>query len=542
MESLNFWALLWGIGIFMLGMSLMTDGIKSASGPMLVKFLEKSTNTKLKWFFSWFLATAILQSSSTTTLLAIGFVNAWILSFVGSLWLIFGSNVWSTVTVWLIALIGKIDISSFALPMIGIGFFMKAMSKKMLGALGMGIIGLGLIFMGIDQLQVAFHGVENAFDFSVLQNFWPFASILFLLAGLILTVIVQSSAASMAIILTLMASIKLPMTDAMAMIIGANIGTTATAFLASIGATANAKRAAFAHISFNIITWVACFVLLHGFAYVVEWLVMYVNNFSWSEVIDIEMKLTIFHTLFNIFGVILMIPLAPYIAKFLENSFKKWERIMEKPQFLDENLLSIPALAVESLTKEIDRYRDIFITSLHGFITHLQWKSSLLPEVHKLDELGWQINDFINKLAQENMPIEVVEQLTQCLKIRDQYIKDTEYLKSLIDAQSSKRLYNEDIEKELQKYFHLMEVLIQDIDTPEEMKMQTLSDEKLENLNKEYQRMKQLFMDSMIHKKINLKEMEENTRLVRILRRILLDFSKVQKISSQTSQDLQSVV
>lgn len=247
------------------------------------------------------MATAILQSSSTTTLLAIGFVNAGILSFVGSLWLIFGSNVGSTVTVWLIALVGKINISAFALPMIGIGFFMKATNKKILSAIGMGIIGLGLIFMGIDQLQVAFKGAENLLDFSMIQNFGILAPVLCLLAGLILTVIVQSSAASMAIILTLMSQIHLSMNDAMVMIIGANIGTTATALLASIGATANAKRAASAHIAFNIITGLACFFLVAGFGQIVEFIALQLNYFFGAGTVDIEMKLTIFHTLFNIF-------------------------------------------------------------------------------------------------------------------------------------------------------------------------------------------------------------------------------------------------
>lgn len=203
---------------------------------------------------------------------------------------------------------------------------------------------------------------------------------------------------------------------------------------------------------------------------------------------------------------------------------------------MDENLLSVPALAVESLTKEIDRYREIFITAFHGFLSHLQGKASMLPELHKLHELSGEINTFINKLAQENMPIEVVEQLTKCLKIRDQYVKNTEYLKNMIDLESAKRNHSEYAEVEMQKYFDLMEQLIQDIDTAEEMQQQTLSDEKISHLYDEYQKLKQFLMHGMIHKKMTLAEMEDCTYLARILRRILLDFAKVQKISSQTKK------
>lgn len=168
METFSFGSLLGGIGLFLLGMTLMTEGLKAASGPMLVRFLEKTTNTGLKGFFAGFFATTLLQSSTATTLLTIGFVNAGILSFAGSLWLIFGANVGTTMTGWLVALIGlKIKVEIFALPMIGLGVILQIATKKTWSAIGGILAGFGILFLGLGFLQTAFSNVKDIIDFSI---------------------------------------------------------------------------------------------------------------------------------------------------------------------------------------------------------------------------------------------------------------------------------------------------------------------------------------------------------------------------------------
>ena len=506
-----------------------------------MKFLEKTTNTPFKGFLSGFIATTIFNSSAVTTLLAIGFINAGILTFLNSLWVIFGANVGTSMTAWIVALVGlKLDMSALALPMIGLGVIMQMLNKKKFGAFGNILAGFGILFYGLGVLSDVFIANKDNFDLTPLLNLGVFSNIAFLLTGLILTMLAQSSTVTTTLILILANALSttetpLPVISAAAAIIGSNIGSTITAIFASVGATANAKRATMAHILFNVIAAVFVFLFLPFVVNGAKYLINFIELPG-----DIATELAFFHSFFNVIGAILMIPLSSYMAKFLQKCFTKDDVIMEKPKFLDDNLLSVPALAVESLTKEIDRYREIFIISLHGFISHLQGKASMRPEIHKLDELGTQITNFIGKLAQENISPEVTEQLTQSLRIRDQYVKNTEYLKNLIVIQDLKKNTNEHIEADLQKYFELLEKLIEDIDTTEEMQMQTLSEEKISNLTAEYQHLKQLFITSMISKKISLKEMEENTYLVRILRRILMDFAKVQKISAKTQNILKN--
>lgn len=262
-ENFDFGALIGGIGLFLLGMTLMTEGLKAASGPFLVKALEKSTNTRLKGFFSGFLATAILQSSTATTLLTIGFVNAGILSFAGSLWLIFGANVGTTMTGWLVALIGlKIKVELFALPMVGIGVIFQMINKKTLGALGSILTGFGILFLGIGFLQESFKNVESLINLHAFVGHGIWSLFAFLFAGFFLSVVTQSSTVATMIILTLANTVGLPIEQSAAAVIGANVGTTVTAAFASIGATANAKRAAWAHIIFNIVAGVVAFAIL----------------------------------------------------------------------------------------------------------------------------------------------------------------------------------------------------------------------------------------------------------------------------------------
>lgn len=235
-----------------------------AAGPALNRILTSSTQTRLRGLGSGIVVTALVQSSSAVTVAAIGFVNAGLLTFGQSLWVIFGANVGTTMTGWLVALIGfKIKVEAAALPMIGLGMALRLSgAETRRGASGTALAGFGVLFLGIGFLQQAFSGTDAGIDLVGLSGQGFMSVVYFVLAGILLTVLMQSSSASLAIVLTLAQANVIPLQEAAAAVIGANIGTTVTALLAAIGATPNARRAAGAHVLFNALTGTVALLLL----------------------------------------------------------------------------------------------------------------------------------------------------------------------------------------------------------------------------------------------------------------------------------------
>ncbi|MBP6614013.1 MAG: Na/Pi symporter, partial [Aquabacterium sp.] len=232
--------LLGGIGLFLLGMTMLTDGLKLAAGGALERILAAWTRTRLYGLLTGILVTALVQSSTAMTVAAIGFVNAGLLSFTSALWVVFGSNLGSSVTGWLVALIGfKFKIDAFALPFIGVGMALKLSGEgTRRGGLGGTLAGFGLLFLGIDLLKEGFGGLgpdalpEMGRDLG--------GMLLAVLVGLLLTVVLQASAATLTVVLTAVAGGMIPLEIGAAIVIGANVGTTLTGIVAAINATPNA--------------------------------------------------------------------------------------------------------------------------------------------------------------------------------------------------------------------------------------------------------------------------------------------------------------
>ena len=243
-------ALLGGIGLFMLAIGMMTDGLRMAAGPSLRNILAKGSSTPLRGIFSGCFMTAIVQSSSAITVASLGFVNAGLINMRQALGIIYGSNIGTTMTGWLVALMGfQFKIQDFAMPMIGIGMLLKLTNKKgTLASFGLALVGFGLFFVGIDVLKHAFEGLVATFDITKYKADGISGAVLFLVIGIVMTVLTQSSSASIALTITAASSGMIGVYAAGAMVVGANVGTTSTAAIASIGATSNAKRVAAAQV------------------------------------------------------------------------------------------------------------------------------------------------------------------------------------------------------------------------------------------------------------------------------------------------------
>lgn len=300
MEGILIGTLLGGLGLFLLGMLLMTDGLKQAAGPLLGRVLGSSTQTRWRGLLSGMLITTVVQSSSAVTVAAIGFVNAGLLNLQQSLWVLFGANVGTTMTGWLVALVGfRIQIEAAALPVIGLGMLLRLSGQRTRrAALGTALTGFGVLFLGIGFLQQGV-AIDGQHLLGGLSGNGPLAVFVMLLAGVVMTVLMQSSSAALAVTLTLAQGGALSLTLAAAMVIGCNIGTTVTALLAAIGATPNARRAASAHVAFNVLAASAALLLLPFLIHAVDAL-RSLLGLDASPAISLAM----FHTVFNLLGVI----------------------------------------------------------------------------------------------------------------------------------------------------------------------------------------------------------------------------------------------
>lgn len=343
-------ALLGGLGLFLLGMNMLSEGLKLAAGKALETILRQATRTRWRGLVSGAVTTALVQSSSAVTVATIGFVNASLLTLGGAIWVLFGANLGTTATGWIVAVAGlKVDLSVAALPMIAIGVVMKlAGLGQRLSAYGQAVAGFGLLFYGIVLMQLGF--AEMSSQWQIPQGEGVTAILLQLLAGAVMTALMQSSSASIAIALTAAQTGLIDLNGAAAVVIGANIGTTVTALLASIGATPNARRVASAHVLFNLLTAAAALLIL-------PWLLPAIV--SAREILDwgdsAAMTLALFNTAFNALGVLLMWPLAAVMTRFLEQRFVIHNDQAAKPEFLDGTTLPVPRMAAQALAFELQR-------------------------------------------------------------------------------------------------------------------------------------------------------------------------------------------
>lgn len=406
-----------GVGLFLLGMWLMTDGLKLAAGPALERILARSTGTRLRGLASGIAITTLVQSSSAVTVATIGFVNAGLLTLAQALWVLFGSNVGTTMTGWLVSLVGlNFRIEALALPMIGLGMVLHltgAGSRR--GALGMAAAGFGVLFLGIDILQDTFGDLGT--QMTLPEGSGALGVLAHVAAGAALTVLMQSSSAALAVVLTAAQGGLLDMQDAAAVVIGANIGTTVTALLAALGATPNARRAAAAHVLFNLLTGVVALVLL-------PWLIDAIEQVR--DLMELAaapaVTLALFHTTFNVLGVILMWPLADSLAAFLARRFRTAEEDEAKPQYLDRTVLSVPALALDALVQEVRRAGEI---ALRG--ARRVWGMEppvarvTLVEQAVVAKLNAAIGRFIADLHRARMAAESARRLPEVLRAARYY-------------------------------------------------------------------------------------------------------------------------
>ena len=438
-----------GIGLFLLGMQLMTEGLKVAAGNTLRTILERSTATPLRGILSGALITSLVQSSGAVTVATIGFVNAGLMDLMQAITIVYGSNIGHTMIGWLVSLIDfQGAVKLVALPLIGLGMLLRLnRGNNRYEALGETLAGFGVFFTGIDLLRATFAGTGLSMP-ALLSNSLV-GHLAFLAIGLLLTVAIQSSSATIVITLTAAAGGLLPFDNGASLIIGANIGSTSTAAMAAIGATPNAKRVAAAHVIFNLATGAAALLLL---PFLLHILLLFPEILHLNA--NITILLALFHTSLNIMGVCLIWPFTRSMVTWLKGRFRSHEEDEAHPLYLDRNIAATPVLAFHALAREIERIGDIARRMAKGAMSSESGPGKQLESDRQvLLKLEIEVGNFINLIRRGSLPEELDHVLPNALRVTSYYreIADVS-LRVAQMQQQSRPVIDETLAREISLY------------------------------------------------------------------------------------------
>lgn len=342
--------LLGGLGIFLLGMVLMTDGLKALAGDSLRRILTRVVAGPISGMVSGAVATAIVQSSTATTITTIGFVSAGLMTFPQAVGVIFGANIGTTSTGWIVSQLGfKVSLGSIVPPVIFLGVVLRLIGRGRGVHAGIALAGFGLLFVGIDMLQRGMGGLAARMSPADLPSAGLSGRLILVGFGLLMTVVMKSSSAAMATTLAAVSAGAIDVEQAAALAIGQNIGTAVTSALAAIGATTAAKRTALAHILFNVFTGAVAFAVLPLFVHFVADLVDAADGPGGP--IDAPSALAAFHTAFNALGVLLLLPVLRPFARLIERIVP--ERAAGPARFLDPAVASVGPIALEAARRAL---------------------------------------------------------------------------------------------------------------------------------------------------------------------------------------------
>lgn len=429
----DFLKLIGSLGVFLYGMKLMSEALQKVAGERMRHILSAMTSNRVKGVITGILITAIIQSSSATTVMVVSFVNAGLLSLVESIGVIMGANVGTTVTAWLISILGfKVSMAEISLPMIGLCLpllFSNKRSRKNWGEL---IIGFGLLFIGLEFLKNSMPNLdENPEMFTFLQEYadMGYASyILFMLIGTVLTILIQSSSATMALTLVMCANGWINFEIAASMVLGENIGTTVTANLAAMVANSTAKRAAFAHFLFNVfgVIWVlSIFPLFLGWIEALS-VAMGIGNPE-TSVEAVPMALSLFHTAFNISNVLILIWFTKLIARFATKIIPAQETGNDafKLKHIKIGLLSTPDTSLFQAKQEIILYGKNTKDMFHQVTECLELPSkdfekrfeNLVKMEDESDNVEVEIANYLTKVSESKMTTENSQRIRAMFKV-----------------------------------------------------------------------------------------------------------------------------
>ncbi|MGM0634796.1 MAG: Na/Pi cotransporter family protein [Bacteroidota bacterium] len=503
----DFWMLIAGIGIFLFGIYLMEESLKAISGKAFKDFIRRYTSNRFKALGTGAFATSVLQSSSAVILMVLAFVGAGIMQLSNAFGVILGSNLGTTFTSWIIASLGfKIDIESLSLPFIGIGglglIFLGRTSKS--ANYSKLMVGFGFLFLGLSYMKTSVEQITEAFDLSTIADY---PLLFFVLIGFIITAIMQSSSASMAIILTALFGEVIDFYTAMALVIGANLGTTLTAIIGSLGGIIIKKQVAAVHVIFNLVIAVVAFILIKPLHYLVLEIIALKN--------DPVIALALFHTIIKVIGILIFLPFTNQFSAFIERLIKDKKKHITK--FIHQTPADVAEAGLEALHKETTFL--IQLVMLHN-LKSLQVRFS---EVFEKDD----VQTILSKEAKSNLY---------------QHIKN---LQSEIFLFASKIKSNELSDKEnlkLNQYLHSIRYAAASAKSIKDIvhELDFLADRKSVYISDELKKAKKIITKSyvVLYKLMNDKESEKNlAKIIKYNNKInLSDQNSVMKLSQMINE------
>ena len=411
-----------GLGLFLFGMGLMSDGLKKVAGRKLKDLLEALTKHRLIAVLVGALTTCLIQSSSATTVMTIGFVNAGLLTLRQALCVVLGANVGTTFTAWLVSALALFKITNYALPAIGVGFLINILGKTQKAkSVGQVLLGFGVLFIGIHFMKEGFSPLGDNQNVQEALIWVGRNPLLAVLAGTVITMLLQSSSASIAMIqmLALQGAFgtgdwHLVLRVTIPFILGDNIGTTITAWLAAIRASRNSKRVAIGHTMFNFIGVLYVLPLIWGgwFVHIVEW----ITPFKLSQS-TIMVHIAVAHSTFNVFNTILFLPIMHWLEAVVMKILPVTEEeLAQKPVVLEKHLLNTPVIALEQTKREIIRMartaKKALRHSISGIVDDNRKELGSVREIEDfIDVFQLEITSYLSALSRRQLSDEVSNEL-----------------------------------------------------------------------------------------------------------------------------------
>ena len=472
----DFLKLIGSLGLFLYGMKIMSEGLQKVAGDRLRSILTAMTTNRVTGVLTGVLITALIQSSSATTVMVVSFVNAGLLTLAESISVIMGANIGTTVTAWIISIFGfKVDMAAFALPLLAIALPLIFSGKSNRKSVGEFIFGFSFLFMGLSYLKANAPDLNaNPEMLAFVQNYTDmgfFSILLFLFIGTILTMIVQASAATMAITLIMCANGWISLELGAALVLGENIGTTITANLAALTANTQAKRAALAHFVFNVFGVIWVLIIFHPFMQLVNWVVDTFFQTSNPEV-AISYKLSAFHSIFNICNVCILI----WGVKLIERTVcalihPKEEDEEPRLRFITGGMLSTAELSILQARKEIHLFAER-THRMFGMVQDLLHTekdddfNKLFSRIEKYenisDNMELEIANYLNQVSEGRLSSESKSQIRAMLRevTEIESIGDSCY--NLARTINRKRQTNQDFTEKQYEHIHFMMKLTND--------------------------------------------------------------------------------
>ena len=434
-----------GLGIFLLGMKFMSDGMQAVAGNSLRRTISIATNNRVFAIVAGVFVTCVVQSSSITTVMVVGFVNSGVMSLVQAVGVVMGANIGTTITGWILVL----KIGKYGLPLLGVAAFVYLFSKhERWRFTAMALMGVGMVFFGLELMKDACAVIKETPSFE--EWFLAFKADTYLgvlqcaLAGCVLTTLVQSSSATLGITISLAVQGVISYETAAALVLGENIGTTITAYFASLGATTNAKRAAYFHVFFNLtgVFWIT--LIFAPYILFIQWLVpgdvTEVAMVDGKETyIHVTAAIAATHTVFNIGNTLVFLPFVPLLVRVL-NRLVPSKEFKEKPQLtdLDGRFVDSPVLGIEQSQREIEKMSKGCIKMLDWLVQLREQDSpdkalgdKLKHREQVLDSVQDEVSEFVTKLLSANMPQSAAEEARQQLRLADEFESISDYIANM---------------------------------------------------------------------------------------------------------------